>query len=306
MKETLAARDGYFWLPQACPICDVPPTRFVGRRGGAAHRAALGVECQIWRCGGCGLVFPNPMPVPVKGVSQHYELDTDQYFQHHDLEGKTLGARSMLTRAEQLVGGKGRILDIGAGRGELLRAASESGWTAVGIEPSASFADHASQYSGVEIRSEPLEQCGFPDASFDVVILAAVLEHLYNPDEIIEEISRILRQGGALFLDVPNEQGLYFRVGNIYQRLRGRDWTVNLAPTFEPFHVFGFNAGALRRLLAKHGFIVKDWRVYGGRSVLPKRSGLLGYLEQRASQFITALSNWGGMGTYIETWAVKQ
>jgi SAM-dependent methyltransferase len=246
------------------------------------------------------------MPVPVKGVGQHYEVDVDHYFRHHDLELKARGARDMVTRAEQLTGQKGRILDIGAGGGEFLRAACEAGWSAVGIEPSASFAEQAARYSGVEIKREPLQQCNFPDASFNVVILAAVLEHMYNPDEIIEEIARILRPGGALFLDVPNEQGLYFRVGNLYQRLRGSDWTVNLAPTFEPFHVFGFNGSALRKLVTKHGFAVRDWRVYGGRSVLPRRSGLLGYLEQQGSHLITAISNWGGLGTYIETWVVKQ
>lgn len=299
-------RDGYYWVPQVCPICNLRPTKFVGRRGGSAHRAKLGIECDIWRCRKCGLVFPNPMPVPVKGVSQHYELNPNQYFQHHNLEAKTVGVRSMLSRAEQLIGGKGRLLDIGAGRGEFLRASCEGGWSAVGIEPSASFAEIASRYAGVEIRRESLEQCNFPDASFDVVILAAVLEHLYNPDEIIGEISSILRPGGALFLDVPNERGLYFRVGNFYQRLRGRDWTVNLAPTFEPFHVFGFNARALRRLLAKHNLVVKDWLIYGGQSHLPRRTGVFGYLEQKASQLITALSKWGEMGTYIETWAIKQ
>ncbi|MDQ6651496.1 MAG: class I SAM-dependent methyltransferase [Acidobacteriota bacterium] len=306
VKPQVAAHDGYYWIPQVCPICKVPPTKFVGRRGGAAHRAALGVECQIWRCGECGLVFPDPMPVPVEGIKQHYELDAEQYFQHHELEGKTLCGSAMLRRAEELTGRKGRMLDIGAGRGELLRAGSEAGWLTVGIEPSASFADQAEQYSGVEIKREPLEECNFPDASFDVVILAAVLEHVDNPDQIIGEIARILRRGGALFLDVPNEQGLYFRVGNLYQRLSGRDWTVNLAPTFEPFHLFGFNATALRKLVTKHGFEVSDWRVYGGRSLLPRRSGLLGYLEQQASELITAFSDLGGLGTYIETWVVKQ
>ena len=246
------------------------------------------------------------MPMPVKGIGQHYDLNADHYFQHHDLEGKTLDALGMITRAEQLTGRKGRVLDIGAGRGELLRAACDAGWSAVGIEPSASFAEYAARYSGAEIKREPLEQCNFPDCSFDVVILSAVLEHIYNPDEVIKEIARILRPGGALFLDVPNEKGLYFRMGNLYQRLRGRNWTVNLAPTFEPFHVFGFNGRALRMLLAKYGLTVKDWHVYGGRSVLPRRNSFLGHLEHRASQLVTVISNWGGLGTYIETWVVKQ
>jgi SAM-dependent methyltransferase len=246
------------------------------------------------------------MPVPEKGLAQHYEIDPDHFFQHHDLEGKAPGKRLMIARAEQLIGRKGRLLDIGAGRGELLREACDAGWSAVGLEPSAAFADFAERHSGAEIIRATLEQCNFPDASFDAVILAAVLEHLYNPDEVIREIARVLRPGGALFLDVPNEQGLYFRVGNLYQRLMGRDWTVHLAPTFEPFHLFGFNDRALRKLLTKHGLTVRDWHVYGGRSLVPRRNGLVSYFEQRASQFITALSNLGGMGTYIETWVVKQ
>lgn len=309
METTVTESSGqelYRWIAQACPICDLEPTKFVGRRGGSAHRANLGVECAIWRCGTCGLVFPNPMPVPTRGVNQHYALDADDYFQHHDIEEKERQTHDMLARAEQLTGGKGRLLDVGAGRGETLRVATQQGWSAIGIEPSASFAEYAARHSGAKIRRETLEECAFDDNSFDVVILSGVLEHLYNPDETMREIARILRPGGALYLDVPNEAGLYFRVGNLYQRMRGRDWSVNLAPTFEPFHVFGFNARALRKLLAKHGFTINYWLVYGGRSLLPRRSGLVGYFEQQASRVFTALSNWGGLGTYIETWVVEQ
>lgn len=303
--ETAEVRDGYEWKPQACPVCEVFPTKYVGRRGGAAHRAGFGVECKLWRCGGCGMIFPHPMPVPVGGVEQHYSIEPGDYFQHHDLEEKLAAGRAMLARAEDLTGGKGRVLDIGAGRGEFLRAAREAGWSVVGIEPSPSFAEHAAKHSRAEIRNTPVEQCNFDDASFDAVILGAVLEHLYNPDETIKEIARILRPGGALFVDVPNEAGLYFLAGNLYQRVRGRDWSVNLAPTFEPYHVFGFSARSLRKLLAKHGLSVREWRVYAGRSVLPKRGGVVGAMEQVAAHAATLASNIGGLGTYIETWAIK-
>ncbi|MBC7930559.1 MAG: class I SAM-dependent methyltransferase [Rubrivivax sp.] len=298
-------RDGYRWLSQACPVCDQPPTKRVGRRGGAAHRAGLGIECNLWRCRACGLIFPNPMPVPVGGIEQHYAVEPEEYFRHHDEEGKIASGREFLEHAEALTGRVGRLLDIGAGRGERLSAARESGWEAVGIEPSSSFAEHAARNSGAEIRREPIERCGFDAASFDLVVLAGVLEHLYNPDETIREVSRVLRPGGALFVDVPNESGLYFRFGNLYQKLRGRDWSVNLAPTFEPFHVFGFNPRSLRALLTKHGLAVREWRVYGGQAYLPRRDGLVGALEQAAAHAVTALSNVGELGTYIETWAVK-
>lgn len=298
-------KDLYRWVEQACPVCEVPPTKLVGRRGGRAHRQGFGVVCDVWRCQGCGLVFPNPMPVPVGGADQHYGVDADDYFEQHEEGDKVESALRFLKQAEALTNGKGRLLDIGAGRGELLRTAREEGWTAVGIETSSTFAAHAARYSGAEIRQQTLEECNFAANSFDVVILAAVLEHLYNPDEIIKEIARILRPGGALFVDVPNEEGLYFRIGNLYQRLRRRDWVVNLSPTFSPFHVFGFGPKSLRALLAKHGLEPKLWRLYSVRTSVPAQGGLTSFLERQASEVVLAVSRLGNLGTFIETWAVK-
>ena len=295
----------YDWVPQRCPICDKPPTRYLGRRGGGAHREHLGVETKIWRCGKCGLTFPNPMPIPIGGLDQHYAVSPDSYFEHHETEMRTKGATQLLMQAETLVGHKGTLLDIGAGRGELLQAAIQLGWKVVGIEPSSTFAAHAATISGAEVRREPVERCNFASSSFDVVILAAVLEHLYNPDETIKEISRILRPGGALFLDVPNERGLYFMLGNLYQKLRGRDWVVNLAPTFSPYHVFGFSPKSLRSLLAKHGFRPEQWHIYAGTSFVPARTGVVSLLERQAATAVTAMSNVGSLGAYIETWAIK-
>jgi 2-polyprenyl-3-methyl-5-hydroxy-6-metoxy-1,4-benzoquinol methylase len=302
----VSVKEKYKWQPQACPICEVPPSRFLGRRGGDAHRAQLGEECEIWSCGHCGLIFPHPMPRPTGGLEQHYGVDADEYFQHFEIEAKTRGGHGLLRRAQEITGGKGKLLDIGAGRGELLLAAREQGWDAIGIEPSRQFATYAAKHSGASIRSEPLEQCNFETDSFDVVILSAVLEHLYEPDATVREIARILRKGGALFVDVPNEGGLYFVLGNLYERLRGRDWVVNLAPTFSPFHVFGFNPKSLRAMLRKHGLKPVYWRVYGGRAMVPTGGSLLGKLEHLAAHSVTAVSNFGSLGTYIETWAIKQ
>ena len=299
-------RGGYRWVAQQCPVCGVPPREYLGRRGGAAHREGTGVECRIWRCGGCGLVFPNPMPHPVGGVGEQYALDPDSYFHNHDAGTKLEAARGLVAQAARLTGGVGRLLDVGSGRGDVLVAAREAGWEATGIDLSPSFADFAERRSGAEVRRVAIDRCGFPDGSFDAVILAAVLEHLYDPDATVREIARVLRPGGAFFVDVPNEAGLYFRLGNLYQKLRGRDWVVNVAPTFEPFHVFGFGPRSLRALLSKHGLEVREWRVYGGRSMVPGRGGLLGAFEHLAARAVTAASNLGELGTYIDTWAVKR
>src|ERR1041385_2250739 len=219
----------YRWVPQDCPICEVPPTKYLGRRGGAAHRQNLGVECQVWSCGKCGLIFPNPMPLPVHGLDQHYAVSPKDYFHHHEESDKLQYAEMLMQQVSELKIKKGMLIDIGAGRGELLRVAREDGWNVVGIETSPSFAEYAARYSGAELIQKPLQECGFNANTFDAVVLGAVLEHLYNPTEVIQEIARILKPGGVLFIDVPNERGLYFIVGNFYNKLRLRNWVVNLA-----------------------------------------------------------------------------
>ena len=302
---TAVIEDGYKWVSQICPICEAPPETFLGARGGAAHRANLGVECQIWQCKKCKLIFPNPMPVPVRGVNQNYEIAADQYFEHHDLDSKCSAASFMLKQATELLDRTGSLLDVGCGRGELLRTAREQGWTVIGVEPSRSFADQAARYSGAEVRRNSLECCGFEPESFDAVVLSGVLEHLYTPNETMAEIARILKPGGLVFIDVPNEAGLYFRLGNLYQSMRGRSWVVNLAPTFSPYHVFGFSPYSLRALLAKHALRPKLWRMYGGRSCLGSGEGFSGRVEKLASSLVAGASNIGALGNYIETWAGK-
>lgn len=303
--KTEEVREGYIWIRQKCPICEIPPTKFVGKRGGHSHRANLGVECEIWSCGKCGLIFPDPMPFPSEGISAHYEVDADAYFITHEKDEKTATANNLIARAEELLGRKGKLLDVGAGRGETLAAAENAGWSAEGIEPSSSFADHAEKSVSGKIWRQPLTELELPENGYDVVILAAVLEHLYDPNEVLAKIAKLLKTGGLLYVDVPNEQGLYFRLGNLYNKLKGRDWCVNLAPTFEPFHVMGFGPGPLRKILGKHGFDPVVWTVYGGTSMLPSRGGLLGTLEVASSKAVSSLSNIGQMGTYIETWARK-
>src|SRR5438105_4396839 len=111
-----ALLDRYTWVRQECPICQGEPRR-LGRRGGTAQRSGLGVEAVIWRCTGCGLIFPNPMPRPVGGTEQHYGVAVDAYFKP-SLGGQDLFTADMVRHLEQVLGGKGRLLDIGAGRGE--------------------------------------------------------------------------------------------------------------------------------------------------------------------------------------------
>ncbi len=63
----------------------------------------------------------------------------------------------------------------------------------------------------------------------------------------------------------PNENSLYAHAGILYMRALRRDWVVNLAPTFPPYHVQSFNPRSLRLLLERADFAVEQFQ-FGARS----------------------------------------
>jgi SAM-dependent methyltransferase len=301
MAATVARADLYKWVPQGCPICGDVPRKYLGYRGGEFHRSNLGVATTIWRCKSCDLIYPDPMPVPIGGIGQHYSEDPAEYFKIHVFEQKLERAEKLIREAESLVN-IGRLLDIGSGQGAIALTAQRLGWNVTCVEPSPSFAVSLRE-RGLDVQENTLENLSLPECSFDAVILSAVLEHLYNPNQVLAIISRLLKPDGILFLDVPNERGLYYRIGNLYCWLRGSKAVQNLSPTFSPYHVFGFGKKALTKILAKHKLTAEVTRFYGGNSSLPT-SDLWSKIEFHAIQLVSDMSI-GDMGNYIELWARK-
>jgi 2-polyprenyl-3-methyl-5-hydroxy-6-metoxy-1,4-benzoquinol methylase len=57
-----------------------------------------------------------------------------------------------------------------------------------------------------------IEDAGFDDDRFDVVVLSEVVEHLTDPRTLLNEVHRILRPGGLLWATTPNGSGLSWRL----------------------------------------------------------------------------------------------
>lgn len=287
-----------------CPVCESTERNFLGYRGGEAHQNNQGVRTSITRCKNCSHQYPNPMPFPKVDLSVLYS-DPDEYFQNHELEEKKRSALGIIKDFESRMGDRGKILDVGCGRGELVWAAKESGWDAEGIDPSSEFVSFGNENLGVNTRVGTLEEIKFPTDSFDAVTLCGIIEHLYSPFETLREIHRILRPNGWLFFDAPNEDGLYMQFGNLYMRLLGRDWVVTLAPTFPPYHVQGFNPQSIREIMRRADFSIEKLDIFG---VVCEQLGEKSFrkkLEFAGARFVNGIGRTINRGSYMSVWAQK-
>jgi 2-polyprenyl-3-methyl-5-hydroxy-6-metoxy-1,4-benzoquinol methylase len=135
----------------------------------------------------------------------------------------------------------GRLLDVGCGNGVFLLRAKAAGWEVLGVEPDPIAAATARQ-SGLEVHAGTMDT--FDETpSFNVVTSSHVIEHVHDPAGFLNQMFRLLRVGGMLWLATPNAQSLG-------HRRFGRAWR-GLEP---PRHLAIFSARALRTLLAEAGF----------------------------------------------------
>lgn len=225
-----------------------------------------------------------------------------EYFHAHSFEAKVDAGRALARRATTLLGRTGRLLELGCGEGGHLAGAAAEGWTVSGVEMTRGFP--ASDAVPIEIA--PLEEARTLEQTFDVVLLAAILEHVYDPRLCLERVRDALLPGGLVFLDVPNECSLFTRVGNAYMRIRGRDWAMNLSPTFPPFHVVGFCPSSLRALLDATDFEVVELATHRWQNELAPRPGLWPAIERLGLGATMTVGAWAGMGAGITCWARRR
>lgn len=283
-----------------CPVCGSSERRFIGRRGGSAHRQGKGIVTNVVCCVRCSTLYAHPTLVPT--INPYAAEDPDQYFRLHDRDLKEKTGRSLARTAESMLGRAGRVLEVGCGCGDLLEGARSAGWEAFGIELTPAFAARA-RAKGLVVEENPAETAALLDGEFDFIIFAAVLEHLYRPMDVLRKARRALRAGGVLFIDVPNEASIAMTAGNLYMRLRRRDWCVNLSPTFAPFHVVGFSPRSLRYALRLGGFEVARLSTPTWGNNLPAPHSFWDRIEHGGLTLASGLGSPMGAGDGLVCWA---
>jgi 2-polyprenyl-3-methyl-5-hydroxy-6-metoxy-1,4-benzoquinol methylase len=193
----------------------------------------------VARCGSCAHVFIIDLPDErrLEEVYRRYSYDTN------DL--KTISP-VVFERLDQIVGTfdgirkTNRLLDVGFGAGAVLATGQRRGWDVYGIELSALAVEQAHEHGFPNAIHGNFLTAPFEPASFDVVMMTELIEHLPHPLPYLEQAHRLLRTGGELYLTTPNGAG-------ISGRILGTEWSV-LAP---PDHLNLFSPCSLRTALKR-------------------------------------------------------
>lgn len=242
----------------ACPVCESTANGSVSE-GLIDRRKGLPGSWTLVDCTKCGCTFMNPMPTDA-------ELTTfyDAYLPDSELtlSAGTGSKHPALRRGYHLLSGDvdprdfvdvpqgGKVLDYGSGDGNYLSFFHSRGVDIVGAEISDPLI-RASREAGLTMtKVADFDRVPFPDATFDVVYLIQVFEHLREPRRFMAELSRVLKPGGTLYLAVPN-------ASSAWRRLFGRNW---VSGWFAPFHLVHYTAKSLGLLGSQFGLVpTRSW-----------------------------------------------
>ncbi len=203
---------------------------------------------RIVRCRGCGLVYTNPRPMSETICDSYAEMEDEDYCREQ--ECRSINAHIAMRLIKRHAKG-GKLLDIGCSTGFLLNAARLD-FEPHGVEPSAWAAAHSVRRLGLNNVTHGFFRDGlFPPASFDVVTMCDVIEHLGDPKGDLTSIHKALKPGGILYLVTPNIRSLSARL------LGGYWWGLR------PAHIFYFSDETMRRMLDECGFDVVESRSFG-------------------------------------------
>ena len=148
----------------------------------------------------------------------------------------------------------GTVLDVGCGSGATMMHLLEKGADEVtGVEFSPVACEKAWENNLNVIKADiQKDELPFQEKTFDFILFADVLEHLYDPWKTLRDFTKFLKDDGTILLSIPNVK--YYRV--LRKLLFNDEWTYVSAGVLDFTHVRFFTRKEARRLVTSSGLDV--------------------------------------------------
>jgi SAM-dependent methyltransferase len=237
----------------------------------------------VRRCAVCTLVWVSPRRT-AQGLRDLYGEDYwrsdspktvgyGDYRQDEDLYLRTFRRRMKFVLRHGPRGGK--ALDVGAAAGYFMKVLDENGFEPAGVELSAEIASHIREHFGFDVHVGTLETAPFSPASFDLITMWDVVEHLPDPVAVLTAARTLLKPSGALVIETQN-------VDSAFARLLGRRWHHYKHAE----HLYHFNRRTIADLLRETGFRIEVLTPrFGGKYVS------FDFVAERAGRIHPSVSN---------------
>jgi len=210
---------------------------------------ANGIVCNISECSDCeiGMVHPLPSDDKISALYSTGNYRTDEGTRFNFLIEYLIYFGSVIKRKRiEKYSKKGKILDVGCGRGLFMDIMRQGGWEVEGSELNKETASYAEKVYNLKVYPGEITDQALPHENFDAINVCGVLEHIKKPDEVLSECYKLLKNDGLLVVLVPDIRSFEFKLGK-------KKWFhLDL-----PFHLFHFSEKGLVRLLQKKGFKIK-------------------------------------------------
>ena len=236
-----------------CPVCD--STHF--QEVFTVKDFSVSEETfNIMECATCSLRFTQDAPAK-NSMNAYYE--SEDYISHSDtskglinklykkVRQFTLKQKASLVQ-KSCDKKQGSLLEIGSGTGAFAAEMKKRGWEVTGLEPDEKARINSQALHQVDLQ--PVENFyTLPPASFDVITLWHVLEHVHDLHTYMKKFRELLTPEGTLIIAVPNYTS---KDANIYKEY----WAAYDVPR----HLYHFSPLSMKKLTEKHGMKIKEYK----------------------------------------------
>lgn len=187
-----------------CPICEGTRSERL-RRQEFLLPGDIATHYDVVACSDCGFVFARELPSPEE-YEAYYRTNLKYTFEasRDGAAARFAIHQGSFDLVDAHAGRESSILDVGCSTGELLALFARNGYERLaGVDPAPECAQIAKQLYGLDLTTAVISEFA-PDAAYDVVLLANILEHIPNLRQAMDRLASFVKEGGLLFVQVPD------------------------------------------------------------------------------------------------------